>query len=175
MSDYSKFKILVVDDDDDVRDYLQSALEDYEFQVETATDGLEALESVKKDLPDLISLDLVMPKHSGAKCFRELQKNKEWAKIPVLIVTGHARDDKGKVDFENMMMQGPGVYLEKPVKPKNYIEKICYLLEIDPPEDIKKEPKEDKESLKSRLSESLKDADSDALKKALDILNKKNK
>lgn len=55
--------VLVVDDEPDVRSYLRSALEDAGFLVETACDGLEALGAIRRDPPDLISLDLVMPKH----------------------------------------------------------------------------------------------------------------
>lgn len=164
--------ILVVDDEPDVRNYLSSALENYGFNVRTASDGFEALEEVKKDIPDLISLDLVMPKHSGVKFFHDLQKNKAWSKIPVLVVTGHARDDLGKVDFDTMMMQGPGVYLEKPVKPDNYIETVCKLLAIEPPEDIKDKKGIHPDELKKKLSDSMANADPETLQKALDMINK---
>ncbi|ROL61380.1 response regulator [Bacteroidetes/Chlorobi group bacterium ChocPot_Mid] len=168
-------KVLVVDDEADVRNYLSSALKEYGFNVETASDGFEALESIKKEIPDLISLDLVMPKHSGIKFYRDLQKNKEWAKIPVLIVTGHARDDLGKVDFDTMMMQGPGVYLEKPVKPENYIETVCQLLNIEIPDELKNREKSiDTDELRSKLAQTLAGADADTLKKALELLDKKN-
>ncbi len=168
--------VLVVDDEPDARNYLRSALEEYGFRVKEAANGFEALEIVKKEPPDLISLDLVMPKHSGAKFYRELQKNKLWAKIPVLIVTGHARDEWGKVDFDSLVMQGPGVYLEKPVKPKNYIEKICFLLKIEPPKKISEfDENEDPETLKRRLADSINFADPDTLKEALRLINQKKK
>jgi CheY-like chemotaxis protein len=169
-------KVLVVDDEADVRNYLSSALKEYGFNVSIACDGFEALAAVQKEIPDLISLDLVMPKHSGVKFFRDLQKNKDWAKIPVLIVTGHARDDLGKVDFDTMMMQGPGVYLEKPVKPENYIEKVCHLLNIEPPEEIKNTRKPiNADDLRNKLAETLAGADAETLKKALEMLDKNKK
>jgi len=174
MNKYFQKKVLVVDDEDDVRNYLSSALKEYGFTVYTASDGFEALDSIQKEIPDLISLDLVMPKHSGIKFYRDLQKNKEWSKIPVLIVTGHARDDLGKVDFDTMMMQGPGVYLEKPVKPENYIEKVCQMLNIEPPEEIKNRRKPiDADELRIKLAETLAGADADTLRKALEMLDKK--
>jgi len=165
-------KILVVDDEADVRNYLKSALENYDFIVQTAEDGFDALEKLKNFKPDLISLDLVMPKHSGIKFYFDLQKNKELKNIPVLIVTGHARDDLGKVDFEQMMMQGPGVYLEKPVNPENYILTICQLLNIEPPEELKNYKPLKKEDLQEQLTEKLKNADLETLKKALEIVQK---
>ena len=88
--------ILVVDDEDDVRNYLKTALEDAGFNVNTATNGKEALEQVEKQRPDMISLDLVMPEHSGFEFYQKLQRNKEYKNIPTLIVTGHAHDELGK-------------------------------------------------------------------------------
>lgn len=164
-------KILVVDDEQDVRNYLTTALQDAGFQVSTASDGFEALDAVKNNKPDLISLDLVMPKHSGVKFYHDLQKDKENAKIPVLIVTGHARDDLGKVDFDTMTMQGPGVYLEKPVKSNKYITTVCKMLEIDPPKDYTADS-DDPDVLRNELAMNLKDADPEALKKALEALKK---
>jgi CheY-like chemotaxis protein len=170
MSDYSGKKILVVDDEPDVRAYLKSALEDHGFKVETASDGFEALDNIKNNIPDLISLDLVMPRHSGIKLYHDLQKNNLWSKIPVLIVTGHAKDDLGKADFDSMMMQGVGVYLEKPVKPDNYVLQVCNLLKIEPPASLSHQEEENLDDLKDRLTKSLAGADTEALKRALDAL-----
>ena len=101
--------ILVVDDEADVRNYLKAALLEAGFEVVTAEDGFEALVAVRTKAPDLISLDLVMPRKSGVKFYRDLSRNKEWAKIPIIIVTGHARDDLGKADFKELTMSGPGI------------------------------------------------------------------
>ena len=128
MSEEHRKRILVVDDEADVRAYLSMALEDAGFEVTTAADGLQALEIARRDLPDLISLDLIMPRHSGARCFHDLQKDKHLAKIPVLVVTGHARDQLGRADFEEMTMSGPGIYLEKPVSPDSYVSAVRKLL-----------------------------------------------
>ncbi len=161
-------RILVVDDEQDVRDYLQTALEDAGFQVDTARDGLEAMEKVRAAPPDLISLDLVMPRHSGAKFYRELLKDKALHKIPVLVVTGHARDDLGRADFDEMTMSGPGIYLEKPVRPAAYVGAVRKLLGIEAPETPVAEPEE----LKSELVAALEGADRIALQRALDALKK---
>jgi len=162
-------RILVVDDESDVREYLKAALKDAGFEVETACDGLEALESIRRNPPDLISLDLVMPKHSGVKCYRELQKDKTLSNIPVMTVTGHARDDLGKADFEEMTMSGPGVYLEKPVSPHSYVSAVRKLLGMEP-----LEPKvPESEELHSELSDAMKGADKEALQRALEVLKGK--
>ena len=170
MSDDRQKHVLVVDDEPDVRDYLCSALADAGFAVETAADGLEALEMTRSHPPDLISLDLVMPRHSGAKFFRELQKDRQLSKIPVLIVTGHARDELGKADFEEMTMSGPGVYLEKPVRPDTYVAAVRRLLGTEDREaPVPAEP----EDLRREISYALSGADRETLQRALDALRKK--
>ncbi len=169
MAEPKDFLILVVDDEDDVREYLTMALEDAGFNVENASDGYQALELVKQVKPDLISLDLVMPKRSGAAFYRDLQKNPDWRKIPVMIVTGHARDDQGKADLEELTMSGPGIYLEKPVKPTNYVANVKRLVGLPVEDDLENDPA----VLRQRMLEQMKAADPETLKKALEALGKK--
>ena len=171
MPEARKKTVLVVDDEADVRNFLQAALLEADFEVITAEDGDAALQKIKKQKPDLISLDLVMPHKSGAKLYHELQKNKEWAKIPVIIVTGHARDDLGKSDLKNLIMSGPGVYLEKPVKPGNYIAAVKSILNMETSEE-EKETAEMVE-IQSYLKNMIDDADSDTLKKLKELVTKK--
>jgi CheY-like chemotaxis protein len=160
-------RILVVDDEADVRDYLKTALEDEGFLVETACDGLEALEHVREAPPDLISLDLVMPRHSGARFYHDLQKDKALAKIPILIITGHARDDLRKADFDEMTMSGPGIYLEKPVRPASYVAAVRKMLGMEAA--VTPEPDE----LRRELAHALSAADQQTLLRALDAMKKK--
>ena len=169
MSGTTPYRILIVDDEADVRDYLRAALEDAGFTVETAIDGLEALESVRRSAPDLISLDLVMPRHSGAKFYRDLQKDKALSKIPVLMVTGHARDELGKADFNEMTMSGPGIYLEKPVRPESYVSAVRTMLGMESVDN----PATDQEALRGELATALSGANTDMLRRALDALKKK--
>jgi len=169
MSSEPQKYVLVVDDEADVRSYLTNALADAGFRVETAEDGLQALDMVRRNPPDLISLDLVMPRHSGARLYRELQKDKVLARIPVLIVTGHARDQLGRTDFEEMTLSGPGVYLEKPVRPATYVAAVRRLLGMESPE----MPGPGPEDLRSELARALSGADSGALRRALEALRKK--
>jgi CheY-like chemotaxis protein len=167
MSEHEPKRILVVDDEADVRDYLRMALEDAGFEVETATDGFDALQKLGQFEPDLISLDLVMPRHSGARFYHDLQKNKRLARIPVLVVTGHARDDLGRTDFEELIMSGPGIYLEKPVSPDSYVAAVRQLLGLE-----STTPAPDADGLRSELANALAEADSETLKRALDLIRK---
>lgn len=168
MTDIEKKTVLVVDDEEDVRRFLSMALNHEGFNVVTANDGIEAIEKVKEQKPDLISLDLVMPKHSGAKFHRNLMKNKEWSKIPIIIVTGHARDDLGKADLRELTMSGPGIYLEKPVKPDNYIAAIKKLLGMDTTKEEEKTAL--KVGLQSELKNMVDDADAETLEKIKKML-----
>ncbi len=172
MPEPSKKKILVVDDEEDVRSFLSTALIEAGFDVSTAEDGNIALEKIKNQIPDLISLDLVMPRKSGAKLYRELLKNKKWAKIPILIVTGHARDELGKSDLKDLTMSGPGVYLEKPVKPDNYIAAVKSILNMDTTNEEKKAA--DTVKLQIELKNIIDNADTDTLNKLKALVNKKN-
>ena len=107
--------VLVVDDEEDVREYFAMALEDAGFDVQRAENGNQALEKIKEKTPDFISLDLVMPEKSGIKLLYELRQNNEWKKIPFVVVTAHARDDAGRGDLEEILssrtFSGPKIVL----------------------------------------------------------------
>ncbi len=167
-------RVLVVDDEPNVRDYLAQILLDAGFNVDTAGDGVEAMEKIQEAPPDFISLDLVMPRKSGHKLLYELRKDKRYSNIPVLIVTAHARDEMGEVQLqdivENRVISGPGVYLEKPVKPRDYVRCVSQALGVDElPGD------EDREALEAELREVLDDAEPHALRRALSALKNKGK
>lgn len=169
MNQHSEKQILVVDDEPDVRQYLKTILEDAGFQVRTASDGEEALSIIKQSPPDFISLDLIMPRKSGHRLLYELKKNKTWAKIPVLVVTAHAKDDLGAGALnellENSVMSGPGTYLEKPVNPANYVRSIERALGLPETEETKEQV-----SLKNELRNKMNSADAEALRRALEAL-----
>ena len=129
--------VLVVDDEEDIALYLASVLEDAGMATVTAHDGVEAMEVLQEEPPDLISLDLVMPRKSGIKLLMELRKSKEWRRIPVIIVTAHARDPEVRTDLDEVLAEstiaGPSTYLEKPVTPRRYLEAVCHALRVEPP------------------------------------------
>lgn len=80
--------MLVVDDSILIRHAVTRFLEEHGFWVESATNGLEALEAVKKFRPDLVITDLNMPKMGGAELIRALQANPETVTIPIVVVAG---------------------------------------------------------------------------------------
>jgi CheY-like chemotaxis protein len=166
--------ILVVDDEPNVREYLAALLEDAGFNVLRAGDGEEALAIIKQSKPDFISLDLIMPKKSGQKLLYELRKNREFSRIPVLIVTAHAKTDLGKQDLQDILdssvMHGPGTYLEKPVNPQNYVRSIQRTLGVEmSPEST------EKVGLRDEVEQTLKGATAEQLRSALAALQKAQK
>ena len=163
--------VLVVDDEQDVRNFLKAALLEAGFKVVTASDGFEAQEIIAKQIPDLISLDLVMPKKSGARLYRDLARNPKWAQIPIIIVTGHAQDDLGQADLKELTMSGPGIYLEKPVKPDNYVAAVKKILGMDTT--AEESVLAEKVELQSNVKNLVDDADPETLRKIKEMLKNK--
>jgi len=152
--------VLVVDDEPDVVFFLQTALEDAGFNVVTASNGEEALERVKEKAPDFISCDLVMPKKSGIKFLHELRRNRQWSRIPVVIVTAHARDELIRRDLREILegktISGPHTYLEKPVSAESFVRMVKRELGIE--EEPGEEPRQETEEETRRKVKELLDA-----------------
>ncbi|MBW1764082.1 MAG: response regulator [Deltaproteobacteria bacterium] len=81
-------KILIIDDDPNIVTYLTDFFGDNGYETCSATDGIEALDVVKKERPDLITLDLEMPEEWGPRFYRKLSQEKEFKNIPVIVISG---------------------------------------------------------------------------------------
>lgn len=82
-------KIMIVDDDPNIVSYLTDLFTDNGYQTCTAGDGSDAIEVVRTEKPDLITLDLEMPKEWGPRFYRKLtQQDEEFKKIPVIVISG---------------------------------------------------------------------------------------
>lgn len=171
MRQASEVTVLIVDDDPDVTTFLGTILGDAGMRVVTAHDGLEALDRLQEVTPDLISLDLVMPGKSGVRLLHDLRKHPSWQRIPVIIVTGHARDDKIRRDLDQVLAEsaisGPSVYLEKPVTPRAYLENVCHVVGVTPPGGG---PAPGPDRLKHELAGLLAEADEESLARAIETL-----
>jgi CheY-like chemotaxis protein len=126
-------KILVVDDEADVLTYLETVLQDHGFETVTAVNGREAMEKVKQDRPDLVTLDISMPEASGARFYKEMKEDEDLAKIPIVIitaVTGHDGDPYAYKKFLGRLrsVPDPEGFLPKPIKREELIETIEKLL-----------------------------------------------
>ena len=170
MTDRQRLTVLVVDDEPDVRMYLRTALSDAGFDVLEAANGKQALDRMTEKRPDVISLDLVMPRMTGLKFFRYIQKNEARANIPVVVVTAHARDEMGSGDLakiESYKTDDCKIFvLEKPVKADRYVDTVREALGL-PPSEV--EPDLD-EVLRRQVTEKIRSADKDLLEQALRIL-----
>ena len=175
MAQASEKKILVVDDEPDVRNFLAACLEDAGFIVETAVDGIDALEKVETFSPDLMTLDMVMPRMPGIKVIRELRKQKKWAKLPIIIITAHARDDMGTEQIKEFMALTanvrPKFILDKPISTNNLIKTTCKILEVE--WEGKEDITEDMSDERDKLARLIRQADSDTLRKIRDMLKDK--
>ena len=113
-------RVLVVDDDPDVRLFSQTVLEENGYLPVLATNGEEGEEEVKKEKPDLIILDVLMPRESGIRLYRRLKTNKKFKDIPIIMLSGIAeksflRSQKVLTEFGGDPVPEPEAYLEKPV------------------------------------------------------------
>ena len=113
-------KILVVDDDADIREAMTLVLESNDYQVVTAQDGIEGLASLKAEKPDLMILDLLMPKMDGFNVMKELRDPKwsEYRNIPILIQTAVREEaSRRRYELETGVGLGADDYIEKPISP----------------------------------------------------------
>ena len=141
-------KVLVVDDDDNTRRFLTVALEENGYEAITAEDGDAGYRKIQEDTPDLILLDVMMPKKTGFSLFKQLRRKEEFKDIPVIMLTGVAgvlEEDEAMADgdtFESpfdsirerlrsgiaqMREDGlirPEMFIDKPIDPEELIKAV---------------------------------------------------
>ncbi|MCP4374343.1 MAG: response regulator [Deltaproteobacteria bacterium] len=122
-------RVLCVDDDPDIRLFVVTVLEENGYTPLTATNGEEGLEIIKKERPDLVTLDVLMPRQSGIKMYRELRTDDSLKNIPVILLSGIARrtflrSQEALTEFGSENVPEPEAYLEKPVEPEELAEMI---------------------------------------------------
>ncbi|OGS08115.1 MAG: hypothetical protein A2270_03480 [Elusimicrobia bacterium RIFOXYA12_FULL_51_18] len=122
--------VLIVDDDEAVRDLIEFVIKKEGFRVDKAVDGEEALRKARQVSPDIILLDLMLPKFGGFEILRELQSD-ETVNIPIVIITGRYTDRS----TSDMIKQEPNVkdFIEKPVKPQALAAVVHKILKTQPP------------------------------------------
>lgn len=128
-------KILVVDDDPDILDAVTMILESQGYQVSTARDGIEGLATLKAENPDLMILDLMMPKMDGFAVCKELQ-DPRWSKykdIPILILTSVREEaSRRRYELETGLELDVDDYIEKPMAPDILLERVGRLIKKKP-------------------------------------------
>jgi CheY-like chemotaxis protein len=125
-------KILVVDDEEDIVTYLMAVLEDNGYRAVGEGDAAAALEAVKREQPDLILLDIMMPGQSGLSLYRDIRTNRSSADTPIFIITGYSREEDvarllGSLTSEPLRL--PEGYLEKPISVSKFLESVHALFQ----------------------------------------------
>ena|SRR3989338_2646321 len=121
-----KKKILVVDDERDMVEIMTFRLKSAGYDVLSAYDGQEALEKARRDKPDLIILDLMLPKIDGYKVCGMLKFDARFKKIPIILFTARAQE----VDKKTGEDMGADAYITKPFEPAAFLAKIEELLKL---------------------------------------------
>ncbi|MBV8979640.1 MAG: response regulator [Acidimicrobiia bacterium] len=116
--------VLIVDDDPVVRRMLQLSFESEGFDVLTAADGLEGLETMRSGKPNVVVLDIMMPKLDGMKVMRELQGDDALRGTPVILLSAKATS----LDIELGLKAGASDYVTKPCDPIELVERVRSLL-----------------------------------------------
>jgi two-component system alkaline phosphatase synthesis response regulator PhoP len=122
-------KILVVDDEPDIVEMIKVALESASYQVITAFNGNECLEKVKKEKPDAIVLDIMMPEKDGFVTCKELKGDPETQEIPVLILTAVGEHFANSRYAKSMGLELEAEdYIDKPVNPPLLLGRLAKLI-----------------------------------------------
>ena len=122
-------KILVVDDEMDIRMFISTLLESNGYKTKMAENGEQGLQKVKNIEPDLVILDIMMPKESGIKMYRDVKCDPNLQDTPFIIVSGLARktflhSQKLLDKFKGQEIPQPEGYIEKPPEPEELLTEV---------------------------------------------------
>ena len=123
----SQKRILIVDDEQDIRTYLSTLLGDQGYETIQAKDGEEAMQKVQAGPLDLITLDISMPEKSGVKFFREMKTDARWKNIPVIIVTGVSEDFRNFISSRHQI-PAPEGFVSKPINQEEILDLVRKIL-----------------------------------------------
>jgi CheY-like chemotaxis protein len=112
--------ILIIDDEEDVRAYLTFILKKNGYKTVTAANGQEGLEVAKRERPDLVTLDLMMPNQSGTDFYRNLIKDGDLAETPIIVVSG--------VPGRHLAVKKPVAIFDKPIDPDDFLAAVSRAL-----------------------------------------------
>lgn len=127
-------RVLAVDDDPDIIMFVKTVLEENGYIPLIAKNGETGLSIARDESPDLIILDVLMPRQSGIRMYRELKDDETLRNIPVIILSGIARrtflrSQEALTEFGDQPVPEPEVYMEKPVEPAELAEAIKDLID----------------------------------------------
>lgn len=120
MGNKTSQKILVVDDESDILELLKYNLSKEGYEVKTASDGVKGLEIAKNFLPDMILLDIMMPKQDGVETCRQIRETTELQNVFIIFLTARSEEYSEVAAFET----GADDYITKPIKPRALMSRI---------------------------------------------------
>jgi two-component system phosphate regulon response regulator PhoB len=144
-------KILAIDDDENIRRFISLLLTENGYDADTACDGAEGLQMVTQAKPDLIVLDVMMPKKTGLTLFKQLKRDDQYKDVPILMLTGVTgvieemethKDETFEHPFDNLRealkksirelrdegLVKPEMFVDKPVDPDSFVERVRQLI-----------------------------------------------
>ena len=122
------FKIVAADDEADIRTVLQKGLEMLGHNVILAVDGEDTLQKIKDEKPDLVILDIRMPKLDGIQVLQVIKKDPSTRKLPVIMLTGNSSDE----DLLKGYMYGADYYITKPFRIQTILNGIALVFKPGP-------------------------------------------
>ncbi len=125
MSESKDYKILVVDDSTTNVVLLEAILDEKGYIIETALNAKEAYSIIEKETPDLILLDLLMPKISGFEFLEEIRKNQKTKNTPVIVVSALTDED----NIEKILKMGAIDFVKKPIDLQYLVERVEFVLQ----------------------------------------------
>jgi CheY-like chemotaxis protein len=125
----SSKKILIIDDEQDVNTYLEAILKSGGYETYSIIDVANAMDRVREIHPNLICLDIMMPRETGISFYSKLRKDKDFSKTPVIIISGVVESEK--FNFYSFVSDKsipvPECYMEKPINVEKFIKKVKQL------------------------------------------------
>ena len=113
-------KVLIADDEPNIVLSLEFLMKQAGFDVRTVNDGEAALAAIAKDVPDLILLDVMMPRKDGYEVCETVRANSEWSQVRIIMLTARGRD----IEREKGMALGADDYVTKPFSTQELVEKV---------------------------------------------------
>ena len=122
--------ILIVDDDPDILEGILTILETQPYRLATARDGVKCMEMVREEKPDLLILDLLMPRMDGWGVIRELRSEPRFSDIIIMILSTVVEDaSRRRYELETGMAMDVQAYIQKPARPDDLIQRVAKFIQ----------------------------------------------
>lgn len=124
--------ILIVDDDPDILEGITIILETQPYRLATARDGKKCMEMIRQETPDLLILDLLMPRMDGWGVIRELRSEPQYTRMPIMVLTTVIEDaSRRRYELETGMAMEVQDYLQKPARPVDLLQRVEKMLKAN--------------------------------------------